>query len=272
MSKKTTTYDSTLVMKDAGLVAASAAATVSSVAKVIDLGSGVVEADVVVDVTACEVASRDESYRIAIQISDTSDFSDSIYEIENIQLGAVDYDFVTHVNRLSGYSLGYDTPVAGTAGPTAGYATITNSEGDLVGATVPALPSATYKIDIAIDGTNYGLSVALLVTDDWDGICTKIETALQAATSSTETVAIASGKIKVTSATTGTSSAVLIAKGSRTSTVLFGSYDMTTGRYIMNFRNVIANDVPKRYVRLYTHVAGTIATGINYSAYLSRNS
>lgn len=271
--KKTTTYDSTLAMKDAGLVAASGAATVSSVAKVIDLGSGVVEADVVVDVTACEVASRNESYRIAIQISDTSDFSDDIYEIENIQLGAVDYDFVTHVNRISGYSLVYDTPVDGSdTGPTAGYATITNSEAALVGETVPALPSATYKMDIAVDGTNYALSVALLVTDDWTGIAAKMQTALRTATSSTETVAISGGKIKVTSVTTGASSTVVIAKGSRTSTVLFGSYDMTTGRYIMNFRNVIANDVPKRYVRLYTHVAGTIATGINYKAYLSRNS
>lgn len=272
MSRKTTSYDSLLVMKDAGLVAASAAATVSSTAKVIDLGSGLVEADVFIDVTACEVASRDESYRIAVQVSNTSDFSDDIYELESLQLGAVDYDLVTHINRLDGYTLGYDTPVPGTAGPTAGYATITNSEGNLVGDTVPALPSATYKVDTEIDGTNYTLSVALLVTDDWDGICSKIETALQAATSSTETVAIASGKIKVTSATTGTSSTVLIAKGSRTSTVLFGSYDMTTGRYVINFRNVIANDVTKRYVRLYTHVMGSISTGVNYSAYLSRNS
>lgn len=268
--KKTVTYDANLVLKDAGLVAASAAATVSSAAKIIDLGAGVVEADVVIDVSACEVASRDESYRIGIQISDTSDFSDDIYEIENLQLGAVNYDLITHINRLSGYTLGYDTPVAGTVAA-AGYATITNSEGALVGATVPALPSATYVVNITVDSVLYALSVALLVTDDWNGICTKLQAALQTATSSTETVAISTGKILVTSATTGTSSNVLIAKGSRTSTALFGSYDMTTGRYIMNFRNVIANDVPKRYVRLYTHVGGTIANGINYKAYLSRN-
>ena len=272
MSRKTTSYDSALVMKDAGLVAASAAATVSSAAKVIDLGSGLVEADVFIDVTACEVASRDESYRIAVQVSSTSDFSDDIYELESLQLGAVDYDFVTHVNRLAGYKLVYDAPVDGSAtGPTAGTASITNSIAALVGATVPALPSATYKIDIKVDGTNRALSVALLVTDDWTGIAAKIQTALQAVTSSTETVAIAGGKIVVTSATTGTSSKVVITKGSRGATVLFGSYDMTTGRYVVNFRNVIANDVTKRYARLYTTVAGTIAAGINYSAYLSRN-
>lgn len=270
--KKTTSFDSTLVLKDAGLVAASAAATVDDVAKVIDLGQGNVDADVIIDVSACEVASRDESYRIGIQLSSNEDFSDNVYEVESLQLGAVDYDFVTHVNRLTGYKLVYDDPVAGTAVPAAGYATISNSIAALVGATVPALPSATYKVDIAIDGTNRALSVALLVTDDWTGIAAKIQIALRAATSSTETVAIADGKIKVTSATTGTSSTVLIAKGTRGSTVLFGTHDMTTGRYVLNFRNNIANMVTKRYMRLYTTVAGTIATGINYKAYLSRNS
>ena len=271
--KKTTSFDSTLVLKDAGLVAASAAATVDGVAKVIDLGQGNVDADVIIDVSACEVASRDESYRIGIQLSSNEDFSDDVYEVENLQLGAVDYDLVTHINRLADYNLSYDTPVAGTATPAAaGYATISNSIAALVGATVPALPSATYKVDIAIDGTNRALSVALLVTDDWTGIAAKIQIALRAATSSAETVAIADGKIKVTSATTGTSSTVLIAKGTRGSTVLFGTHDMTTGRYVLNFRNNIANMVTKRYMRLYTTVAGTIATGINYKAYLSRNS
>lgn len=270
--KKTTSFDSTLVLKDAGLVAASAATTVNDVAKVIDLGQGNVDADVIIDVSACEVASRDESYRIGIQLSSNEDFSDDVYEVESLQLGAVDYDFVTHVNRLTGYKLVYDAPVAGTAVPAAGYATISNSIAALVGATVPALPSATYKVDIAIDGTNYALSVPLLVADDWTGIAAKIQVALRAATSSTETVAIADGKIKVTSATTGTSSTVLIAKGTRGSTVLFGTHDMTTGRYVLNFRNNIANMVTKRYMRLYTTVAGTIATGINYKAYLSRNS
>jgi hypothetical protein len=269
--KKTTSFDSTLVLKDAGLVGASAPATVATVAKVIDLGQGNIEADVVIDVTAVEVASRDESYRIGIQLSDKADFSDDVYEVENLQLGAVDYDFVTHVNRLSGYSLVYDAPVDGLVTPTAGTATITNTKAALVGATVPALPSATYKIDIKADGTNYPTSVALLVTDDWAGICAKIQAALRVLTSALETVAISGGKILVTSATTGTSSKIVLAKGSRSATTLFGTHDMTVGRYILNFRNNIAEGVTKRYLRLFTTVAGTIATGINYKAYLSRD-
>lgn len=41
-----------------------------------------------------------------------------------------------------------------------------------------------------------------------------------------------------------------------------------TGRYVYPFSNVI-NDTVYRYVRLYTVVGGTIATGINYAARLT---
>ena len=44
--------------------------------------------------------------------------------------------------------------------------------------------------------------------------------------------------------------------------------DSTTGRYIMPYTNE-RNGTLYRYLRLYTIVAGTIATGINYKAYLS---
>jgi len=275
MGKTTTSYDVDLVLKDAGLVAASAAATVSSVAKIIDLGSGNVECDAIIDVTACEVASEDESYRIAVQLSNSATFADDVYEVENIQLGACESDFIKYVNRITGYTLTLDTAVAGLATPTAGYQTISNATGllgTITGATVPALPSRTYNIDISIDGSNHALAVALLVTDSWTQIAAKLQTALRTATSSTETVAISGGKILVTSATTGISSLVAITAGStKVATTIFGDTDMTTGRYVINFKNVIAEGVIKRYMRLYTHVAGTIATGINYKAYLSRN-
>lgn len=41
--------------------------------------------------------------------------------------------------------------------------------------------------------------------------------------------------------------------------------DSTTGRYIVPFRNE-ADGTVYRYVRLYTVVAGTVSTGINYKA------
>ena len=46
-----------------------------------------------------------------------------------------------------------------------------------------------------------------------------------------------------------------------------GTVDAVTGRYILPFDNEYAGAV-YRYMRLYTVVAGTIATGINYTAYV----
>jgi hypothetical protein len=142
MSRVTKTYDDLLELKDAGLVAASAAATVSSAAKVIDLGAGDVEGDIIIDVSACEVASGNEIYTIGVQISSSASFASDIYEIVSLQLG-----------------------------------------------------------DAA---------------------------------------------------------------------VIPGDVDMGVGRYVLPFQNRIANGVAKRYLRLYTTVGGTIATGINYTAYLAR--
>lgn len=273
--KRTVSYDADLVLKDTGLVAASAAATVSSAAKIIDLGEGGVECDVVIDVSACEVASEDEGYRIAVQVSSDALFADDTYEIASVQLGACESDFFKYVNRITGYTLTIDAAVDGTAAPTAGTQAISNATGSLgtiTGATVPALPSRTYNIDISVDGTNRALAVALLVTDSWTQIAAKLQTALRTATSSTETVAISGGKILVTSATTGVNSKIVIAAGStKAATTIIGDTDMGVGRYIINFKNVIANEVTKRYVRLYTHVGGTIDSGINYTAYLSRS-
>ena len=117
----------------------------------------------------------------------------------------------------AGYTNSIATTVAGTDDVgTAGYQTISNTGalGTFVGATVPAIASATYDLDVTIDGGSLNqLAIALLNTDSWTGILAKIQTALRTATSSTETVALVDGKIKVTSATTNEASAVLIAAG-----------------------------------------------------------
>ena len=52
--------------------------------------------------------------------------------------------------------------------------------------------------------------------------------------------------------------------------VLRGDQDSTTGRYILPVRNEI-NGTVYRYARVYTVVAGTIATGINYKAFLAKD-
>jgi len=51
--------------------------------------------------------------------------------------------------------------------------------------------------------------------------------------------------------------------------VLGGDQDSAIGRYIVPFRTE-RNGTTYQYVRLYTDVTGSIATGINFSAYLGK--
>jgi hypothetical protein len=64
------TYDNALSLKAAGLVAASAAG-----ATIVDIGAGFVDAEVVIDVTAVEVATGDEKYVFVLEASNTADMS-----------------------------------------------------------------------------------------------------------------------------------------------------------------------------------------------------
>ena len=54
------TYDDALEMKAAGLVAASADGSI------VDLGEGLVDGFLVIDMTACEIASGNEIYTISL--------------------------------------------------------------------------------------------------------------------------------------------------------------------------------------------------------------
>lgn len=81
------TYDADLKLRDAGLVAASAAAQVSSAAKVLDLGPGFVRGDVVIDLKAIEVATGDELYQIEAQFSSSPTFASDILVGPVLKLG-----------------------------------------------------------------------------------------------------------------------------------------------------------------------------------------
>ena len=80
--------DTTHILKDAGFVDADAAGTVDSSAKIVDLGAGLVEGHMVVDVTAIEVADNDELYKISLQGSNQSDFVGVSGECAVLNLGA----------------------------------------------------------------------------------------------------------------------------------------------------------------------------------------
>lgn len=81
------TFDANLELKDAGLVAASAAAQVDSADKIVDLGAGRVDARVILDVSALEVASTDEKYDIQLQGSNSATFASGIVDLGMLRMG-----------------------------------------------------------------------------------------------------------------------------------------------------------------------------------------
>lgn len=84
------TFDLDLLLKDAGLVAADAAATVGGDARVLDLGASRVDGRVVVDATAVEVDSSDERYEILVQLSNSATFASGVFTAAGIVLGDAD--------------------------------------------------------------------------------------------------------------------------------------------------------------------------------------
>lgn len=86
------TADVNARLKDAGLVAASAAAQVGGVAKIYDLApSGVATFspfDIWINLTAIEVDTTDELYTIHAQVSSSATFASTIYNACQLELGA----------------------------------------------------------------------------------------------------------------------------------------------------------------------------------------
>ena len=75
-------------LKDAGLVASNLAGTVDGQAKVVNLGPELVEGKLVIDVSALEIDSGDELYRVKLQGSAAHDFSSTLEDLAILELGA----------------------------------------------------------------------------------------------------------------------------------------------------------------------------------------
>jgi len=122
------TFDASMLLKDAGLVAASAAATVAAVARVIDLGDARFNGNIIINATAVEVATGDERYDIVAQLSQSSTFASGIVSActkslgDSVPLpgdtdeGAGEYEllFTNYVNGVAYRYLRLFTVVAGT--------------------------------------------------------------------------------------------------------------------------------------------------------------
>jgi hypothetical protein len=128
------TSDDDLVFKTAGPIAASAA-----VATIRDVGEGVYQGVMVIDVTALEIADNDEIYDIVIQGSPDSDFGTdtNIVDLCSITLAAAEVQrtdanadsavgryylpFINMINQTTYRYLRLYTVVAGTVGTGINY-------------------------------------------------------------------------------------------------------------------------------------------------------
>lgn len=88
MGQRVYNFDAEMEFKDAGLVAASAAAQVDSADQIIDVGVGRFEGVMVIDVTACEIASNDELYTVTVQGSSSATFASDIQNLAMTDFGA----------------------------------------------------------------------------------------------------------------------------------------------------------------------------------------
>lgn len=114
-NKRHFNFDSDLEMKDAGLVAADAAAQVDSANKILDLGASRVDGTVVVDVTAIEIASNDERYDICWQLSSSSTFASTVVQGPILALGALETLIGADTDSATGrYELKVSNEVNGT--------------------------------------------------------------------------------------------------------------------------------------------------------------
>lgn len=76
------TYDNSLLLKAAGLVAST-----TTESTILDLGAGLFDGYLVLDVTAVETASTDEKYTVHLEGSNSSTLASGSVTLANIPLG-----------------------------------------------------------------------------------------------------------------------------------------------------------------------------------------
>jgi hypothetical protein len=82
------TVDATLQLKDAGAITATGAGQVGGQNRVVNLGTGLVSAAFMVDISALDVTSADETYDIRLQVSSDPTFATDVTIAARIVGGA----------------------------------------------------------------------------------------------------------------------------------------------------------------------------------------
>ena len=116
-NQKDFTVDLDLQLKDAGLIAADDIAQVDSADAILDLGESRFDGRVIIDASAVEVASGDESYHLVLEFSDESDFGSGIVQGPGIVLGDASATAMVNADTDNGagrYELPFCNEINGT--------------------------------------------------------------------------------------------------------------------------------------------------------------
>lgn len=115
-SRNSQTFDYALRLKDTGAITASAAAQVGGVAKVLDVGLGArMTGKVVIEISALDFTTTDETYDIALQGSDAA--AGTFVELGSIKVTAAqryELHFVNAIDKTLYQFLRLFTTVGGT--------------------------------------------------------------------------------------------------------------------------------------------------------------
>jgi hypothetical protein len=259
--------DELLTLKDAGLVAASAAATVSGAAQIVDLGGGMVEGHVLIELTAIEIDGARAQGVLTLDTNPTDGntmtigttvyrFKDTPAQAEDIQLGTGDEALAdtqaSIVATINGTGTAGTDYYAGTTSPhplvrAAAFGTnkcvLTALHAGLAGNAIATTETFTAETNVFDDDTLGAARAGTAANEKYDIV-------LQGSNSAT----FASGIVALARIAVGTAALVDT------------SADTSTGRIILPFRTEFMGTI-YRYVRAYTVVSGTdVATGINYNA------
>lgn len=111
------TPDVDLQLKDAGLIAADDICQVDSADQILDIGAGLFWGKVVIDASAVEVASGDESYEIVTEFSSSATFASTIVRGPALTLGDASAAVFVNADTDNGvgvYELPFVNRLAGT--------------------------------------------------------------------------------------------------------------------------------------------------------------
>lgn len=109
-------FDYTHILKDAGAVTSSGYGQVDSEAKTVNLGSGLVRGNVIIDVTSLALMDNDELYQLHLMGGDDSSFTNTV-ALASIEIGTKEQTEANLDSKLGRYVLPFQNEKNGVVYP-----------------------------------------------------------------------------------------------------------------------------------------------------------